>query len=298
MKRFFLFLIVILLAFPAVAQKSELGFFGGTSFYLGDLNRNKLFAKSQFAGGVVYRYNVSPRWAVRANIIFASVQGSDMETNNQDPRNLSFRSPITEISAQVELNFLRLYTDREKNKFAPYIFGGFAVFSFNPKTELDGKIYDLQPLGTEGQGMEGEKKKYSLTSFAIPFGMGLKYNISKVMTIGIEWGMRLTFTDYLDDVSGTYYDNMTLHVERGELVAKLADRSDVLHEAGTGRGNVTTKDWYSFAGVTITLRFGNEDKTCHIDNGKRPYTRLGVKKWPISSKPSKSKKVKSSFSGG
>lgn len=278
MKKKFLFFILTILILPAVAQKSELGFFGGTSFYLGDLNRNKIFAKSQLAGGLVYRYNVSPRWAVRANVIFASVRASDAETNNNDPRNLSFRSPITEISLQAELNFMRLYTDWEKNKFAPYIFAGIGLFSFNPKAEFNGVYYDLQPLGTEGQGLDGQKKKYSLTNVAIPFGIGLKYNISKIMTIGIEWSMRYTFTDYLDDVSGNYFDNMELLVERGELVAALADRSEQLHQAGTGRGNITTKDWYSFAGITITFRIGNEDKTCNIDNGKRPYARLGKKK--------------------
>lgn len=278
MRKYILTIILSVLMFPLVAQKSEIGAFAGTSFYLGDLNPSKIFAKPQFAGGLIYRYNISPRWAFRANIIFGEVQGSDMETNNKDPRNLSFRSPITEISLQMELNFLKLYTDWEKNKFAPYIFAGIGFFSFNPKAELNGSYYDLQHLGTEGQGLEGEKDFYSLTNFAIPFGLGFKYNISKIMTIGIEWGMRYTFTDYLDDVSGNYYDNITLLMERGDIVAALADRSESLHKEGTGRGNVTTKDWYSFAGMTITFRIGNEDKTCDIDNGKRPYARMGRKR--------------------
>jgi hypothetical protein len=35
----------------------------------------------------------------------------------------------------------------------PFLFGGIAVFKFNPTTEAaDGNTYELQPLGTEGQG--------------------------------------------------------------------------------------------------------------------------------------------------
>jgi hypothetical protein len=41
---------------------------------------------------------------------------------------------------------------------------------------------------------------------AIPFGIGAKMNVSKKVGIGLEWGPRKTFTDYLDDVSGTYPD--------------------------------------------------------------------------------------------
>jgi hypothetical protein len=69
------------------------------------------------------------------------------------------------------------------------------------------------------------------------------------MSFGLEWGMRYTFTDYLDDVSGVYFDNETLKIQKGNLVAQLADRSDVIHVAGTQRGNSKTHDWYSFAVV-------------------------------------------------
>ena len=267
MRKYILFFIFSVLTFFGFSQKSELGVMGGISFYLGDLNPKLVFGMSQPAGGLVYRYNFTPRWAVRANILFGEVRGSDMITNNKNPRNLSFKSPFTEISAQAELNFLKLYTDWEKNKFAPYIFAGIGFFSFNPKAELDGRYYDLQHLGTEGQGLPGEKKFYSLTNFCIPFGIGFKYNFGKVATLGVEWGMRFTTTDYLDDVSGNYYDNETLLMEKGDVVARLADRSKVLHKEGTGRGNVTTKDWYSFTGLTLTFRIGNEDRTCNIDNG-------------------------------
>ncbi|MEG2070943.1 MAG: DUF6089 family protein, partial [Bacteroidales bacterium] len=160
MKRISLFCLICLFSFPSFSQRSEIGTFLGTSFYIGDLNPTTIFAKPGFAGGLVYRYNFNPRWALKANIIFAKVQGSDQETNQNYSRNLSFQSHITEISAQVELNFLKLYNLPGHNRFAPYIFVGISAFSFNPKAELNGVYYDLQPFGTEGQGFEGEKKFY------------------------------------------------------------------------------------------------------------------------------------------
>lgn len=250
---------------PAKSQRSEIGAFGGISFYLGDLNPTHLFAQPQAAGGLIYRYNLSPRWALKADFIFSKVSGSDALTNDGYERNLSFFSPLTELSVVGELNFFKLYNSIGKNRFSPYIFAGFTVFSFNPKAELNGTVYELQSLGTEGQGLEGgPKKQYALTSVALPFGIGLKCTIGRHLSIGAEWGMRYTFTDYLDDVGGVYYDNNRLREMRGDIVADIADRAASKHQAGEQRGNTTTTDLYSFAGLTFTVKFGNEDKTCDL----------------------------------
>lgn len=270
------FCFVLAIASPrqCLAQNSEVGACVGTTFYLGELNPSKLFAQSKLAGGLIYRYNISPRWAVRANFVFGKVAGSDKLTNDDYERNLSFWSPITEFSVVGELNFLKLYNSTGKNHFAPYVFAGATVFSFNPMTEYNGTVYELQSFGTEGQGLDNMPKKYSLTHFAIPFGIGLRVNIGKYFCVGAEWGFRYTFTDYLDDVGGVYYDNQLLRDQRGDLVANLADRTPELkdesgnslpyHDQGKQRGNSTTHDIYSFACATFTVKFGNANTTCDL----------------------------------
>lgn len=263
------------------AQNSEVGACVGTTFYLGELNPTRLFAQSQLAAGLVYRYNLSPRWAIKADFLFGKVAGSDKYTNNGYERNLSFYSPITEFSVVGELNFLKLYNTVGNNHFTPYIFAGLTLFSFNPMAQYtDGTIYELQSLGTEGQGLEDMPKKYSLTHVAIPFGIGLRVNIGRYVCLGAEWGIRYTFTDYLDDVGGRYYDNDLLREQRGDIIANMADRTPELvdnhgqslplHQAGEQRGNSTTHDIYSFAGATLTVKFGNDDKTCDL---KKPRKR-------------------------
>jgi hypothetical protein len=282
-----LLLICLLSSIFSYAQRSEVGTLIGASFYLGDLN-SMPFKNSKFAGGLVYRYNFTPRIALKANILFGKIGAHDSTNHslqkNQDgthkwnyhERNLSFTSPITEISAQVEINFFNIYTASHKNQISPYLFGGAALFSFNPQAFYDGVLYDLQPIGTEGQGIEGNSKKYTLTGFAIPFGIGFKANIGKYVCVGAEWGMRATFTNYLDDVGGLYYDFSNDNVS--EIIQYFADPSTVKHTYNSQRFSTIKTDWYSFAGVVITVRIGNEDRFCNVKTNVKLKNNQGRKR--------------------
>lgn len=252
-------------------KSAEIGIFLGGSYYIGDLNPTGHF--NQFtkpAGGIVFRYNLNPRLSARANVLFGSLEAHDEFSGSvsQQQRNLSFKSPLTEASAQLEFNFLDYAIGNEKKKFTPYIFFGLAVFQFSPKGQLNNNWVNLQPLGTEGQGLEGgaTKKKYKLVQMSIPFGVGIKTNLSKNIGLSIEWGMRKTFTDYLDDVSNRYYDPAKLAATRGTQAAALSDQSKGTDpgssNVGRQRGNPTTKDWYSFAGIVLSIKLKEKRETC------------------------------------
>ena len=102
------------------------------------------------------------------------------------------------------------------------------------------------------------RKKYSLWQFCIPIGFGFKYTIDAKWGIGIEYGMRKTFTDYIDDVSTTYFDNQTLRDQNGDVAAALADRSDHSVPGRTGadeqRGDPRDLDAYMFAIFSINYK--------------------------------------------
>jgi hypothetical protein len=289
LKKISLIFLLLITSYFGQAQRSEIGALAGASFYLGDLN-NIPFRNSKFAGGLIYRYNFTPRVALKANILFGNIAASDEKNHSLQrekdamgnyimddegyykyswdyrERGLSFTSPISEISAQLEINFFNLYNVGHKNQISPYIFGGAALFSFNPKAEYQGISYDLQPIGTEGQGREGNGKKYSLTGFAIPFGIGFKANIGSFVCVGAEWGLRYTFTKYLDDVGGLYYEFSPDEIPSNsyEIVQHFADPAATKHTPGSQRHSTIKTDWYSFAGVIITVRIGNEDRICDI----------------------------------
>ena len=277
MKKNCFILFILLILGHCHAQRSEIGVIGGTSFYFGDLNSTP-FRDAKFAGGLLYKYNFTPRFALKANILFGKIAASDEKNHSilkdanksylwdYRDRKLSFSSPITEISAQVEINFFNVYNEGYKNQVSPYIFGGIAFFSFNPQAVYNDKTFDLQPIGTEGQGRDGKGKKYPLTGFGIPFGIGFKANIGRFICVGAEWGLRFTFTDYLDDVGGVYYDfsGQKLSPSTLEVVEYFADPSTQKYTYNSQRYSTRKTDWYSFAGVFITVRIGNEDRICAI----------------------------------
>jgi hypothetical protein len=276
LKKYFAILFsLLLISLTGSAQRpkdksAEIGIFLGGSYYIGDLNPLVHFGPmTKPAGGAVFRYNINPRLAFRANAFFGTLQADDAISSSaaQQQRNLNFKSKITEFSVQAEFNFLDYQIGNERRKFTPYIFAGIGAFKFNPTATYYNYSYTLQPLGTEGQGLEGgPRKKYKLTQVSIPFGVGIKTNLSKMIGLSLEWGMRKTFTDYIDDVSTTYYDPALLAAAHGKVSAVASDPSKGtdpnFSNVGRQRGNPTTKDWYSFAGFVLTLKLKEKRETC------------------------------------
>jgi len=135
-------------------------------------------------------------------------------------------------------------------EISAYGFLGIGVFHFNPKAKLDGQWYQLQPLGTEGQGQVASRSKYKRTQLCVPLGLGAKYAIDRQISVGLELGLRYTFTDYIDDVSKSYY-----YDRGGSLVEILADRShDDNSHVGEQRGDPRWNDAYVFAMFNICYK--------------------------------------------
>lgn len=268
---FLLFLHLSLLSFA----QARLGVFGGVANYAGDLVKTP-YASPRAAFGLSLNFPMSNRLSLRAALTFAKVAGADSNSSNaeQRARNLSFQSPVTEAALLGEYNLFNL----DNVKWTPYAFAGVAVFHYNPFT-YDGaqKVY-LQPLGTEGQGIVGyNKEPYSLTGFAIPVGGGLKFVLSDNVNLGLEVGLRKTFTDYLDDVSTTYPDEGDLFKAHGQEAVNVSFRSDELRGStatfpskGSVRGGPKTKDYYYFTGLHLSFALGNGDGLFH-SRGKRGY---------------------------
>ncbi|GHV36200.1 hypothetical protein FACS1894178_7150 [Bacteroidia bacterium] len=262
MKKLTVAILLLLLGSTAVfAQRNELGFGGGTSFYLGDINPKGVFYEPQWSAGLHYRYNFTTRWAMRFNLNYGRIHGDDANHNN--PRNLDFRNDIYEFSGVAELNFLTFFTGSKKMyRCSPYLFAGLGVFFHNPQGSYtpvaggDKEWVYLRPLSTEGQGLvEYPERKYSSAAqLCLPFGIGFKYSLSKHWSIELEWGMRLTFTDYLDDVSTTYVNSDLLTANRGDLAALMSNKTGGTVIPGSERGNSSTKDWYSFAMLKLSYK--------------------------------------------
>ena len=258
-----IFLFLLFIPSLSFSQIWDIGAWGGIANYQGDLNPllNMRFSKPAY-GGLV-RYNFNPVLSARGSFSHGNILASDALFDGwQKNRNLNFKSKITEISSLVEFNFKPFIAGDHKKNITSYLFTGFAVFRFNPVTQLNGAQVNLQRFGTEGQGSEyyPERNKYLSVSFAIPIGGGVKISISKHWSFALETGARRTFTDYLDDVS-TAYPNIELIGQKqdGNTAIALSNRS--INNTNSNlvsehqRGNSKNKDWYFFSGIMLVYNF-------------------------------------------
>ena len=262
-------LAVSCLAIHANAQV-EVGLNLGVSTYEGDLapkSRIDFLTASQGSYGAYVRANVGRLLSMRGFVQSSRIQGSDAMRPGQEARNLSFRTNIFELGLLAEI-----YPLGVDAPITPYISAGASVYNFNPEANYNGSWVELQPLGTEGQGLPGYAPKYELTRFAVPLGVGVRYPLGDAFVLGVEGSARLTFFDYLDDVSGNYVNYYTLLEGRGiegsrgngSLAAALADRTGEFNgteprdlQRETRRGDPTNNDWFYTGTITIGYRIGS-----------------------------------------
>ena len=227
--------------------------------YFGDLSPKTSIGSTDISFtrpgvGLSYERKLLPRVSVRAAVLYGRLKGSDFESadpNDQGARfryvrNLQFRNDIFEFSATGILDILPNYgTFVTRPDFAPYIFGGIAVFYHNPKglvpdTDVNtgiplaeaGQWVALEPLGTEGQYSEGSGvSTYSNVQIAIPVGLGVRYRVTPLLDLSLEVGYRHLFFDHIDDVSGNYVD---LGLLNSNLARAMSDRSREANDVESG----------------------------------------------------------------
>lgn len=260
----------------------------GASNFLGELGganqigthafKDLEFSQTRLAVAAGLRYKITPGIALHPHLTYGKVAGDDKLTTEffRNYRNLNFKSNIFEFNTTVEFSVIKeQYGHRYRLKgvrgmrnfeISMYGFIGAGVFHFNPKGEYGGKWYALQPLGTEGQGLVETRKKYKRLQFCVPLGVGFKYGIDRHWAVGLEFGLRYTFTDYIDDVSRTYFDPAKLKAgngENGSLAVQLADKSQkelfgneylYITEAGAQRGDPRHNDAYMFAIFSVNYK--------------------------------------------
>ena len=225
--RYLLLFLLVVNGLHLSAQKTlEGGLLAGGLYYLGDINPNKQFYSTKLGGGLFVRQNLNKRWAVRANLVVGSLAADDKHSTNtyQQIRGLHFNTPLLELVAQAEFNFLPYQLGKRRNvsPFSPYFATGLGFLlvsnSVNP---------------------------YNVT---IPLSLGFKLVVTKKLEIGLEWSFRKTFSDYIDNLSGKEYDLSSMKSKRSANYKQLA--------------SFYSKDWYSFAGIFITYKIFQSESVC------------------------------------
>lgn len=251
-------------------QQYSLRAYAGGLYYLGDLApTSTAFSLSQYNPGlgISIGKELNNTFDIHLKYIYGRISGTDEDARDSQrrDRNLSFVSSIYDLGIITEINLNKWLRGLDRYGLRLYYSTGVSVFHFNPQAVYQGRLVKLQPLGTEGQGNESltDKEKYGLTQIAIPFGLGVQFDISDEFELGFEIIPRWTFTDYLDDVSGAYIPKDLLTAANGDLAAELADRSgeltgiEQIRPEGALRGDPQNADWYMFMGVYVSYRWGN-----------------------------------------
>ena len=190
-------------------------------------------------------------------------------------RNLSFRSPIYEISLTAEFHPIEFYKTFDPESYpsslSPYLIGGIGYFHFNPQARLNSDWIDLQPLHTEGEGFDEypDRKEYKLNQFNVPLGVGISYDLSPKFNLRLEYITRQLFTDYLDDVHSKYIDPslFSKYLSGTKLTQALIlnnrGRADALPSETTARpggkrGTPLNNDAYFSINFKVGFVFGRE----------------------------------------
>ena len=206
----------------------EIGPHVGLSYYMGDINPYIPLAQSDLGFGGVVRYNWNNRWSFRFDYTHAKVKGSDEVIQWRPERGLSFTTNINDFSLVAEFNFLEYYTGNPKRNVSPYIFGGISVFQYTPyqrivdaqlglDTLVNLRNYKLDTIyrstkpGSDELTFSSKLAEFfggrgNKVSVSIPFGVGVKFALSRHMAATVEWRMQKAFTDYLDGIGGVYLD--------------------------------------------------------------------------------------------
>lgn len=258
-------------------NKKEIMFGIGATQFLGDLGGKDLvgadyslrdidWTSTNLGGMIGFRYRFHPYFATSTTLTGGMLKGNDALTNEiiRHSRNLHFRSLYFELAQRLEFIVLAnekfgaryrikgLKFMREKNDQV-YLFAGVGATYFNPKALYNGKWTALRPLKTEGQSLPDGAKAYMPITLAIPMGIGLRLGINRMWRIGLEVAYVKTFSDYIDDVGGTYYDPAILAQEVGQESAYLSNPSQentTWFRPGQQRGD-KQKDAYFYANIVV-----------------------------------------------
>lgn len=244
----------------------------GTSTYFGELKSKGGYIDPRINMNVGLQYFVAPRVAVRGEVAWFRLAGDDAGTNGAHAtRNLSFTSnnfeaTVTGAFHLKPMNF-RYY---QRPVFNAYAYAGIGLLYFNPRAELDGVMYALQPMMTEDIA-------YSRTGVVIPVGAGVKVKAGPFFNFVLEGGYRKTFSDYLDDVSTVHPDK---EAWTNPIRVALSDRGPEIDAAprapGSIRGNPDKKDGYFLMNFKIEyylpMTIGSA-KPQSYRKKRRPYNR-------------------------
>ncbi|MDO8953128.1 MAG: DUF6089 family protein [Draconibacterium sp.] len=237
----------ILLVFAAVwitvsgnAQvTADIGIWGGTSVYIGDLDETNPLQPLNPNFGAYFRYNFNSRVGLRAMFLTGSF--SDEGVIEGVPA--TFSKGVQDLSLQIEINYLKYILGAKKTPYTSYVTAGIGVAYF--PYEMDPAfIAGFNPAHNKGTAIVDE----SVIATTIPFGIGFKYTLGQRLGIGIEYQMRKLFSDKLDNLD----DPLAYETASSNGTIEEITYTDMIHN----------NDWSGYLGIHLTYKIYIGKKAC------------------------------------
>ncbi len=240
----------------------DIGIFLGMSQHGGDVQSwgtdgESIFNQSNLSYGLNVKYNIDESWSARLNYWGSKIEGIDNQIENEfgtghDMRGFSFESNLSEISLvgiyeiggkkrwkrseSFSTDKYELITDENgsyyvghKKSITPYLFGGIGFSITDPTIDWNG-------LDGGNPGIFTDISYVTKTNFQVPVGIGLNFDLSKNIYLGLEASSRIPLNDYIDGISES--------------------------------ANPDKNDSYQFLGLNLGIRLGGDDNDMDNDGFK------------------------------
>ena len=176
-KTLFIVLFSIFCIVLSAQRKTNIGFATGAASYMGDINPQKFFYSPSLYYGIIYRYNINKRFALRFNGFYTTLKGNitDFPSNNNIRLSVAeFSTNFIDLASQMEFNFFPYIPNEKKWTGTFYVSGGVAYALMINATSTD--------------------------AISFPFGAGYKLTITQKISTGIEYTFRRSFSDNIDNI--------------------------------------------------------------------------------------------------
>lgn len=221
MKKTLLIIGFVLAAIGADAQKSY-----DYGLFMGMTERHKYTilpipdsAGISYAAGGYYRYSLNMRYSLRGGI------NAGFDRTNLKPN-------MVDAYGFFEFNFHPLSPKRDKKLVTSYISVGLSY------------LVDIPLYQSVSVMPNVSMSKYMFRNIRVPFNVGVRYNATPSLTLGVEWAIRKGYQlDYLEPYR---------HVIPPEPVY-----------------NRLMSNWRSHVGITIGYMVSNYCKTCPFYENER-----------------------------
>jgi hypothetical protein len=274
MKKLATILAILFIGFSAKSQHTaDIGVLVSGAGYWGDIEKVNYSKSITPVIGALGRWNFNKRLAVRGQLTTGNLKavGTFPDAYIYTPdgvRNTSgyfkpgtdeffFQRSIQSVEALFEFNFFNYKMgSTKKENITPFVaIGAGAFYSRAPRTGsfiLDPWLARNDSMPAYLDSQDRQTNKTDAISLVIPFGLGLKFNITKNLGGVIEVMVRKTFADNIDNLDDPKrFQNVNLN-------------DDIEYPAKFAHSISANNDWYATCTVSFLYQLWQSKGNCKI----------------------------------